>query len=98
MDGIQGADPVRAGIADAFRTAPLAQLPAQRAAISDSFARGDRVDELGLILAERLADRDLFVRVFETADEPVALAAVSSISRALDAQSALSAPRHRQPS
>ena len=88
---IEGADPVRAGIADAFRAAPLAQLPAQRAAISDSLARGGRVDELGLILAERLADRDLFVRVFETADEPVALDAVSSISRSLDAQSALSA-------
>ena len=88
---IQGADPVRAGIADAFRTAPLAQLPAQRAALSDSFARGDRVDELGLILAERLADRDLFIRVFDSADEPAALAAVSGISRALDPQSALSA-------
>ncbi len=88
---IQDADPVRAGIADAFRTAPLAQLPAQRAALSDSFARGDRVDELGLILAERLADRDLFIRVFDSADEPAALAAVSGISRALDPQSALSA-------
>ena len=88
---IEGADPVRAGIADALRAAPLAQLPAQRAAITDSFARGDRVDELGLILAERLADRDLFVRVLEMADEPVALAAVSSIARSLDARSALAA-------
>ena len=88
---IEGDDPVRAGTADAFRAAPLAQLPAQRAAISDSLDRGGHVDELGLILAERLADHDLFVHVFNTADEPVALAAVSSISGSLDAQSALSA-------
>ena len=87
----QSADPISAGIADAFRRAPIAQLPGQRAAIVESLARGRRVDELALILAERLADRALFGLVFDNADEPVALAAVASVSRSLDAQSALEA-------
>jgi len=88
---IHGADPIRAGIADAFRTAPAGQLPAQRAAIVESLARGHRVDELALILAERLVDPELFGLVLASADEPVALAAVASVSRSLDAQSALDA-------
>ncbi len=88
---IEGADPVRAGIADAFRAAPLGQLPAQRAAIAESVARGGRVDDIALIVAERLADRELFSLVFGHADEPVALAAVSSVSRSLDAHSAFEA-------
>lgn len=80
---------VRAGIADAFRTASAAELVAQRAAIEDAIARGRRVDELALILAERLADPALFRLVFGFADPPVAVAAIASAARALDARSAL---------
>ena len=89
--GIEDADPVREGIADAFLAAPLPQLAAQRAAIVDSLVRGGRVDELALILATQLADRELYGLVFDHADEPVALAAVSGVSRTLDAASALEA-------
>ena len=95
---IEGADPVRAGVADAFRAAPLAQLPAQRAAIAESVARGRRVDEIALIVAERLADRELFGLVFDNADEPVALAAVSGVSRSLDAAICTRSARPRLPS
>jgi hypothetical protein len=82
-------DPVRAGVADAFESSDIAALAAQRAAVLDALARGDRVDELALILAERLADSAAFRQVFGFADEAVALAAVSGASRALDPQSAL---------
>ena len=81
-------DPVRAGIGDAFRTAAPALLAAQRAAIVEAIGRGRRVDELALILAERLADAQLFELVFGLADAPVALAAIPGAVRALDAQTA----------
>jgi hypothetical protein len=82
-------DAVRTGIADAFRTAAPAVLPAQRAAIVEALTAGRRVDELALIVAERLADAALFDLIFGLADEPVALAAVPAVARALDAQTAL---------
>ncbi len=88
---IEGEDPVREGIADAFLTAPQPQLPAQRAAIVDALVHGGRVDELALMLAGRLADAELYALVFDHADAPVALAAITGISRVLDAQSALEA-------
>jgi hypothetical protein len=44
------ADPLRAGIADAFASARIADLGPQRAALVDAIGRGDRVDELALIV------------------------------------------------
>lgn len=84
-------DPVLAGIAEAFRDAPMAQLAAQRPVVSDALAQGQRVGALALILAERLADTGLFDLVFDHADEPTALAAVPAATRSLDASSALAA-------
>ena len=83
------ADPVREGIAEAFRTAKPAVLAAQRAAIVDAIGAGRRVDELALVAAERLTDRALYDLVVDNADEPVALAAIAGASSALDASSAL---------
>lgn len=85
------ADPVRAGIADAFASARIADLGPQRATIVDAIGRGERVDELALILAERLADHALFRLVFGHADETVALAAIPRAANVLDPQSALEA-------
>lgn len=79
-------EPVRTGIADAFRMAAPALLSAQRPAIVEAIERGRRVDELALILAERLADAPLFDLVFGLADAPVALAAIPGAVRALDSQ------------
>ncbi len=81
-------DPVRAGIADAFKSATPAQLVAQRGAIVDAIGRGRRVDELALIVAARLADIVLFDLVIGHADAPVALAAIPAATRALDPQAA----------
>lgn len=81
-------DAVRAGIADAFRTAASPLLSSQRAAIVEAIGRGRRVDELALIAAERLADTELFDLVFGLADAPIALAAVPAAPRALDPQTA----------
>jgi SWI/SNF-related matrix-associated actin-dependent regulator 1 of chromatin subfamily A len=87
---IDPADPVPAGIADAFRAAPAAQLAAQRAALTTALGQGRRVDALALVLAERGADRELFDLLVDFADEPTALAAVAAAPRVLDAPSALS--------
>ncbi len=83
-----GLDPVRAGIADAFRSTATSFLSVQRAAIVEALTAGRRVDELALILAERLADARLFELLFGMADAPVALAAVPAASRTLDSQTA----------
>jgi hypothetical protein len=85
-DGRQ--DAVRAGIADAFRVATPLPLSSQRAAIVEALTAGRPVDELALIAAERLADAELFDLVFGLADEPVALAAIPAVTRALDSQTA----------
>lgn len=77
------------GIADAFRSAPAGQLAAQRAAIVDAVAAGRRVDALALILAERLADPELFALTVDHADEAVALAAIPAAARTLDGAAAL---------
>ena len=82
-------DPVRQGIAEAFRAAVPAELAAQRAAIVDAIGAGRRMDELALVAAERLTDRALYDLVVDNADEPVALAAIAGASSALDASSAL---------
>jgi hypothetical protein len=82
-------DAVRAGIADAYRAAALAALAAQRAAVADALAAGRRVDELGLVVAGRLADAALFERVLGYADPPVALAAIPAATSAFDAGTAL---------
>jgi hypothetical protein len=83
--------PVLSGIAEAFRAAPAPQLVAQRSAVASAIAAGRRVDALALILAERLADPELFDLAFDNADEATALAAVPAAVRALDARSALAA-------
>jgi hypothetical protein len=79
----------RAGTADAFRDAPLGELAAQRHAVVGALAEGRRVDALALIVAERLADPELFGLLVDYADEREALAAVATAPRALDAASAL---------
>jgi hypothetical protein len=84
-------DPVLAGIAEAFRNAPISELAAQRPAVSGALAQGERVDALALILAERFADPALFDLIFDNAGEPTALAAIPAATRALDAPSALAA-------
>ncbi len=81
--------PVLAGIADAFRQAPASQLVAQRPAAAAALAAGQRVDTLALVLAERLADPELFDLVFDNGDEATALAAVPAAARVLDGQAAL---------
>jgi hypothetical protein len=81
-------DPVRTGIADAFRAAPAAEIAAQRPAVAASLAQGQRVDTLALIVAERLADPGLFALLVDYADEREALAALSAARRALDPGSA----------
>ena len=85
------ADAARAGIGDAFRVAPLTEIAAQRTAVAAALAEGRRVDAIALILAERLADRDLFGLVIDHAEEREALAAVAAVLRALDASAALEA-------
>lgn len=82
-------DPARSGIADAFRAAPTAEIAAQRPAVAAALAQGRRVDTLALIVAERLADRELFALVVDYADEREALAALAAARRALDSASAL---------
>lgn len=88
---VESADAARAGIGDAFRVAPLAEIAAQRTAVAAALAEGQRVDALALILAERLADRDLFGLVIDHAEEREALAALAAVPRALDAAAALEA-------
>jgi len=80
---------VQVGIADAFRAAPPAILASQRAAVGDALVQGRRVDALGLVLAERLADAALFGLVVDYAEEPVALAAIPAAARTLGAGDAL---------
>jgi hypothetical protein len=87
--GTSEGDPVRDGIADAYRAASRGALASQRAAVADALAQGRRVDALGLIIAERLADASLFSLVFDYAEEPVALAAIQSVARTLDDSAAI---------
>lgn len=82
-------DPVRAGIVDAFQEAPERLIELQRAPILSAIALGRRVDELALVLAERLADAELLELVIGNADAPVALAAVEAVPRTFHRQAAL---------
>jgi hypothetical protein len=82
-------DPERAGIADAFRIASDATLVRYRAALADALERGERVDELAVICAERLRDQELYGLVVGHADDSVALAAIGRLSRFLDSEGAL---------
>jgi hypothetical protein len=86
--GEDASDPVRAGIAEAFRASDVRQLLVQRAAVVDALGRGNRVDGLALVLAERLADAELYRLVVGHADEAAALAALPSAARRLDPRSA----------
>jgi hypothetical protein len=86
-----GATPAAAGIADAFRAASREELAALRGTVAEALSAGRRVDALGLILAERLADAELFVLVLDYADQREALAAVAAARRALDGGAAFAA-------
>lgn len=87
--GAPGArDPVREGIEEAFTAAPRSQLVTQRNAIHVALSAGERVDELALVLAGRLADADLAGLVVDHAEAPVALAALSSLPSVLDPSTA----------
>lgn len=79
----------RAGAADAFREAPLADIAVQRATITAALGQGLGVDALALVLAERLADTALFGLLIDYADGREALAAVASAPRALDPVAAM---------
>jgi hypothetical protein len=86
--GVAELDPERSGIIDAFTVAPRAALLAQRAAMIAAFNQGERVDELGLVLARRLPDREMLDLVIGHADAPVALAAVQLVPQLLDSGAA----------
>lgn len=88
---IETSEAARAGTADAFRDAPLDEIAAQRAALASAQAEGRRVDAISLIVAERLADPELFGLLVDYADEREALSAVAAAPRELDAASALAA-------
>jgi hypothetical protein len=77
-------DPAREGIAEAFAAAPRSQLVTQRNAIHAALSAGERVDELALLLAGRLADTELARLVVDHAEAPVALAALRSLPSVLD--------------
>jgi hypothetical protein len=85
---IDGADPVRAGIADAFAAAPLELIVGQRAMIVSAISIGRSVDELALILAERLADAALLHLVIGHTDAIVALRAIGIAAHRFDSQTA----------
>lgn len=77
-------DPVRAGIAEAFASAPRAQLAGQRVAVAAALVAGERVDPLALVLAERLADPELARLVIDHAEAAIALDAMRSLPSVLD--------------
>lgn len=79
----------RAGAADAFREAPLADVAQQRAAVAAALGQGLDVDALALVLAARLADAALFALLVDHAGEREALAAVVAAPRALDPAAAM---------
>ena len=58
--------------------------------------RGERVDELAVICADRLHDAELYRLVLGHADAAIALDMVGRVSRALDADSATAVPRRRR--
>lgn len=69
-------DAAKAGIVDAFRAATPQTLARYRNIIAAAMARGDRLDEIAAITAERLADADLYSLVMGHADAVVALDAM----------------------
>lgn len=69
-------DPVRSGILDAFRAASPERLARYRSAVSGALDRGERIDELAALVAERLGDAELHRQVLEYAEPLVALGAV----------------------
>lgn len=69
-------DPTKAGILDAFRAATPENLARYRSVVVATIDRGERVDELAALMAERLRDEDLHGLVIDHADAAVALVAV----------------------
>jgi len=86
---LRGKSPVLNGIGDAFGEAPAPQLAAQRPALAAAMNDGERVGPLALVVAERLADPELFGLVLAGADDASALAAVPAVARVLDSRTAL---------
>ena len=82
-------DPAKAGIVDAFRAASPQTLARQRNAIAAAIARGERVDEIAALTAERLADVELYELVIGHADAPVALDALRRVRNVLGESAAL---------
>ncbi len=89
QSGLAERDPTRAGIADAYATVLIRALASQRPAVVAAITRGDRVDELALVIAERTADRELLDLVIGYADPAIALVAVAVAARVFDPGSAL---------
>jgi len=82
-------DPARAGIADAFKAADTGTLASYGPALAAALARGDRVDELVWICADRLRDAELYRLLLGHADPAVALQAIGRIPTSLDGAAAV---------
>jgi hypothetical protein len=80
--------PLRQGIVEAIEFAPPAQLAPQRNAAAAAMSAGERVDEIALVLARRLADVELASLLIGHADARVALDALRLLPAVLDSQSA----------
>ena len=78
-------DAAKAGVVDAFEQVSAHTLANVRDALATALRRGDSVDELAAVTAERLRDAELYALVFAHADAPVALRAIDRASRTLSA-------------
>lgn len=81
--------PAKAGIVDAFRAATPQTLARQKSAIAAALTRGERVDEIAAVTAERLSDAGLYELVIGHADDAVALGAVQRVRAVLGDAAAL---------
>jgi hypothetical protein len=82
-------DPARAGVADAFSAADAGTLARYRPALAAALARGERVDELAAICADRLRDAELYRLLLGHADPAVALQAIARVPTSLDGDTAV---------
>jgi hypothetical protein len=82
-------DPARAGIADAFSAADTGTLARYRPVLAAALARGDRVDELAAICADRLRDAELYRLLLGQADPAVALQVIGRVPTSLDGETAV---------
>ena len=77
-------DAAQGGVVDAFQELAPRTLATLRDTLAAALNRGERVDELAAVAAERLQDAELFALVFAHADAAVALKAISKASQTLD--------------